>query len=271
MNIKQLDQKKITGEIEKNTLEIKKLNNELYLQNNPLKNPANWASFVTLIASLFAIIWAICTGWFQDQKESISLEVGKNGLKLERLRFEVEQFQIKRDNLSVLIARKNESLENKTDSLIQLDSAYNTIKKEYAAAIRIIDTPQISIVADFSPTDVAPGIILTNTGNGPVFLDEFIVCTKDQTLNINSEQNGDRLLQILNINTDHFSYTWLGTNPRKVSLCQKIVLIGLNKSNFNASDNIMLKSINNQIGITIKYHGLSGRQQVYQKGGIVCQ
>lgn len=73
--IKTPQQIKESLEIQKLQKENEKLANEIELQKRPLRNPANWAPFATLIGTSFALIWAVSSGWFTNQKEKLEIAV----------------------------------------------------------------------------------------------------------------------------------------------------------------------------------------------------
>ncbi len=94
----------------KEDLEIQKLKNDIYLQKNPLRNPAHWAPFATLVGTSFALIWAISTGWFTNQNDLLKIE--KNNLLSE-----IKQFRIDSTRIHKGIEEKNVEMKRLADSL----------------------------------------------------------------------------------------------------------------------------------------------------------
>ena len=59
-------------QIRKTELEIKKLEKEIKdLNKSIFLNPNNWGNLIALCASLFVLTWAVCTGWFSNQKADL--------------------------------------------------------------------------------------------------------------------------------------------------------------------------------------------------------
>lgn len=253
-------------------LEKIKLKREIAVLEQPFIKK-QFGSIVALVIGIASVSIGIYTGLFDVRREVLKLE--KDALAKDIRLFETEKVALKKQTDSLksasdslarilpLTQRRIDSiqlrLKNESLALTNLRISFRQLETKFKNLKNLADSPILLITQDFLPSDISPGIILKNAGTSSIIVEEYKVYLRGKCITVDSDLKGDFLLKELNINTDHYVYSWIG-NGREIAVGERIPLLGLNKTLFTYADRAKLYEIAGKILISIKYRSITGEK-----------